>query len=76
MTCNDDSAPPSSPVRTWSYCRAVNLERDKVFTLPNEEVRAGLQANLRLFLLHSAEVFLVPEDSEFLNKQVITVDHE
>lgn len=71
MTGNDDFNPPASPVRTWSYCRAVgDRERERAFTLPSEEVRAGLQANLRLFLLHSAEVFLVPEDSEFLSKQV------
>ncbi|KAK3718791.1 hypothetical protein QZH41_014047, partial [Actinostola sp. cb2023] len=68
---NDESARPSSPGRTWSYSCAVDKEQEKrVFTLPREEVRAGLQANLRLFLLHSSEVFLVPEVSEVLVKQV------
>ncbi|XP_048586068.1 ral GTPase-activating protein subunit alpha-2 [Nematostella vectensis] len=62
--------PPQSPVRTWSYCRAFSFNREPVFVLPSEEVRAGLQANLRLFILHSAEVFLAPEDSRDLEKQV------
>lgn len=71
MDFDDEAEQPSSPGRTWSYCRAVDKEPEKVFSLPREEVRAGLQANLRLFLLHSAEVFLVPEDVEVLVKQVI-----
>lgn len=68
---DDDLDRPSSPGRTYSYVHALDKEKQKViFTLPKEEVRAGLQANLRLFLLHSAEVFLVPEDFEVLVKQV------
>ena len=61
---------PQSPSRTYSYSCAVDHEREKFFNLPNEDVRAGLQANLRLFILHSAEVFLVQEDANHLDKQV------
>lgn len=73
LTCDDLPEQPASPGRTWSYCRAVDKEKESVFMLPREEVRAGLQANLRLFLLHSAEVFLVPEDFEVLAKQVYKI---
>ena len=61
---------PQSPIRSFSYSYAVDREREKVFRLPREDVRAGLQANLRLFILHSAAVFLVEEDQMFLDKQV------
>ena len=68
---------PQSPVRSESYCCAVDLERAKaarvsaeVARVPAEEVRAGLQANLRLFILHAAEVFLVYRDPAYLDKQV------
>ena len=33
-------------------------------------MRAGLQANLRFFILHSAAVFLVEEDEMYWDKQV------
>lgn len=53
-----------------SYSYAVDKEREKVFRLPHEDVRAGLQANLRFFILHSAAVFLVEDDTLHLVKQV------
>lgn len=65
---------PQSPIRSLSYSYAVDREREKVFRLPHEDVRAGLQANLRFFILHSAAVFLVEEDAMFLDKQVSIVD--
>lgn len=61
---------PQSPIRSLSYSYAVDKEREKVFLLPNEDVRAGLQANLRFFILHSAAVFLVEDDTLHLDKQV------
>lgn len=61
---------PQSPIRSLSYSYAVDKEREKVFRLPREDVRAGLQANLRFFILHSAAVFLVEDDELFLDKQV------
>ena len=70
---NADNYSPQSPIRTLSYSYAVDKEREKVFRLPLEDVRAGLQANLRLFILHSAAVFLVEDDAIFLDKQVSQV---
>ena len=61
---------PQSPIRSLSYSCAVDRARQKVFRLPQEDVRAGLQANLRFFILHSAAVFLVEEDEMYLDKQV------
>ena len=61
---------PQSPIRTLSYSYAVDKNREKVFRLPHEDVRAGLQANLRFFILHSAAVFLVEDDKSCLDKQV------
>lgn len=61
---------PQSPIRSLSYSCAVDRAREKVFRLPQEDVRAGLQANLRFFILHSAAVFLVEEDEMYLDKQV------
>ena len=61
---------PQSPIRSLSYSCAVDRARGKVFRLPQEDVRAGLQANLRFFILHSAAVFLVEEDEMYLDKQV------
>lgn len=65
-----DNYSPQSPIRSLSYSYAVDREREKVFKLPCEDVRAGLQANLRVFILHSAAVFLVEEDAKFVDKQV------
>lgn len=67
---NTNNYSPQSPIRTLSYSYAVDKEREKVFRLPHEDVRAGLQANLRLFILHSAAVFLVEDDTSHLDKQV------
>ena len=67
---NTNNYSPQSPIRTLSYSYAVNKERERVFRLPHEDVRAGLQANLRFFILHSAAVFLVEDDELFLDKQV------
>ena len=65
---------PQSPCgRTWSYQTAVAGHWDHVQPsqqMPVEDVRAGLQANLRLFILHSSEVFMASEDPGFLEKQV------
>ena len=61
---------PQSPIRSLSYSYAVDKEKEKVFRLPHEDVRAGLQANLRFFILHSAAVFLVQDDMLCLDKQV------
>jgi len=66
---------PQSPIRSLSYSYAVDREREKVFRLPHEDVRAGLQANLRFFILHSAAVFLVEEDPMFLDKQVSVIQN-
>ena len=67
---------PPSPIRSLSYSYAVDREREKkVFRLPREDVRAGLQANLRFFILHSAAVFLVEEDAVFLDKQVSFINN-
>jgi len=66
---------PQSPIRSLSYSYAVDRERGKVFRLPLEDVRAGLQANLRFFILHSAAVFLVEEDPMFLDKQVSVIQN-
>lgn len=61
---------PQSPVRSQSYCCAVDLDREKPVRMPSEEVRAGLQANLRLFIMHAAEVFLAYQNPASLGKQV------
>ena len=65
---------PQSPAgRSWSYHYAVAGHWDHAQPnkqVPTENVRAGLQANLRLFILHSSEVFMAPEDHNFLEKQV------
>lgn len=68
-----ESDSPQSPIRSLSYSYAVGREREKVFRLPHEDVRAGLQANLRSFILHSAAVFLVGEDATFLEKRVCVI---
>lgn len=65
-----DNYSPQSPIRSLSYSYAVDRKREKVFKLPCEDVRAGLQANLRAFILNSATVFLVEEDTKFVEKQV------
>ena len=71
LDVTDADYSPQSPIRSLSYSYAVDREKEKVFKLPSEDVRAGLQANLRFFILHSAAVFLVEEDAMSLQKQVL-----
>lgn len=70
LDVTDADYSPQSPIRSLSYSYAVDREKEKVFKLPSEDVRAGLQANLRFFILHSAAVFLVEEDAMSVQKQV------
>ena len=70
LSVEESNYSPQSPIRTFSYSYAVDKERERAFRLPCEDVRAGLQANLRFFILHAAAVFLVEDEKEYLDKQV------
>ena len=67
----DDRSPL---LRTSSYKEAVvNCDRGFFPRIPLENVRAGLQANVRLFVTNSCYVFFSQTGPELLQKQVITI---
>ena len=68
----DDRSPL---LRTSSYKEAVvNCERGFFHKLPVENVRAGLQANIRLFIANSSQVFFSLTSSGLILKQVCLLD--
>ena len=61
---NEDRSPL---IRTSSYKEAVENFFPRI---PRENVRAGLQANLRLYIANSCQVFFTESTPDVLDKQV------
>ena len=67
----DDRSPL---LRTSSYKEAVvNCDRGFFPRVPIEYVRAGLQANIRLFVTNSSYVFFAQTGQDLLQKQVCII---
>ena len=67
----DDRSPL---LRTSSYKEAVvNCDKGFFPRIPMESVRAGLQANVRLFISNASHVFFANPGAEHLQAQVLRI---